>query len=74
MKNEIAVNKLIGYIEKILCYTKDMQYNQFIQSDLVIEACVFNLSQIDELTHKIDENYKKMHTLIPWRELYGLRN
>lgn len=74
MKNEIAVNKLIGYIEKIQCYTKDMQYNQFIQSDLVIEACVFNLSQIGELSHKIDENYKKMHTRIPWRELYGLRN
>ena len=41
---------------------------------MLIEACVFNLSQLGELANKIDEEYEKAHSDIPWRQIYGLRN
>lgn len=74
MKNKIIVGKIIKYISKVLEYTKDTTYDVFINNSILVEACVFNLSQIGELAHKIDENFEKNHSSIPWRVMYGLRN
>ena len=41
---------------------------------MVVEACVFNLSQMGELANKANAAYTQAHTEIPWRYLYGLRN
>lgn len=74
MKNEQIVKKLIQYIDKILLYTKSMSYEDFLNNSMVLEACVFNLSQMGELVKKIDKNYEKENDHIPWRQIYGLRN
>lgn len=67
MKNEII-------IQKILSYTEGMTYKDFICNDLVIEACVFNLSQIGELSNKLDNGFQERNSAISWKQLYGLRN
>ena len=41
---------------------------------MLVEACVFNLSQIGELVKNVDDEYKKEQLGIPWHQLYGLRN
>lgn len=74
MKSEIIIQKIVGYVEKILTYTKGMEYKDFICKDLVIEACVFNLSQLGELSNKLDDDFQKANSEIPWKQLYGLRN
>lgn len=74
MKNEIMIQKMVGYLEKIQTYTGRMEYKDFICNDLVIEACVFNLSQLGELSNKLDDDFQKANSEIPWRQLYGLRN
>lgn len=74
MKNEQIVKKLIQYIDKILLYTKSMSYEDLLNNSMVLEACVFNLSQMGELVKKIDKNYEKENDHIPWRQIYGLRN
>lgn len=74
MRNEVIIQKIVSYVEKILRYTAGMEYKDFICNDLVIEACVFNLSQLGELSNKLDENLKKESPEIPWKQLYGLRN
>ena len=40
----------------------------------MVDACVFNLSQLGELTVKLDKDFTLMHTDIPWNEMRGLRN
>lgn len=60
--------------KKNLTYTKEMEYKDFICNDLVIEACVFNLSQLGELSNKLDDAFQKANSEISWRQLYGLRN
>ena len=74
MKNKIIVEKILKYISKVLDYTEKTQYNDFINNSILVEACVFNLSQIGELSNKIDKEFEKNNPSIPWRVMYGLRN
>ncbi len=74
MKNKVIIEKILKYITKILEYTKDSEYDGFIQNSILVEACVFNLSQIGELANKIDKEFEESNSSIPWRVLYGLRN
>lgn len=74
MKNKIIVEKILKYISKILEYTKDTKYDAFISNSILVEACVFNLSQIGELANKIDKEFEESNPSIPWRVMYGLRN
>ena len=74
MKYKIIVEKILKYISKILEYTKDADYDAFINNSILVEACVFNLSQVDELANKIDKEFEKSNPSIPWRVMYRLRN
>ncbi len=74
MKNKIIVEKIIKYISKVMNYSKDVNYEDFINNSILVEACVFNLSQIGELANKIDKEFEENNPSIPWRVMYGLRN
>ena len=74
MKNEIVLGKMIAYGEKITAYCKTETYDTFSKNTMLIEACVFNLSQIGELARKLDESFTAAHMDIPWSQLRGLRN
>ena len=74
MKNKIIIEKIIKYTSKILDYTNDTDYSKFESNSILVEACVFNLSQIGELANKIDEDFAGNNPEIPWRNMYGLRN
>jgi len=75
MNNKIIVKKIITYATKVLAYCEGIKgKNAFVSNLIVVEACVFNLSQIGELTSRLDETFMEKHPDIPWRALYGLRN
>lgn len=74
MRNNIIIEKLITYTEKILGYCDGSNYATFSTDSKLVEACVFNLSQMGELANRIDDAFAAEHPEIPWRYLYGLRN
>ena len=74
MRNDVIIGKLISYSEKVLSYCKGQSYDDFIGDSKLVEACVFNLSQIGELANRLDSEFTATHTEIPWKQLYGLRN
>lgn len=74
MKNKVIIEKIIKYTDKIIDYTKNCTYESFFGNTILVEACVFNLSQIGELANKLDDEFEKANNHIPWRVLYGLRN
>ncbi len=45
-----------------------------MENSMLVEACVFNLSQIGELCHGVSEQFMEAYPDIPWHEMYGLRN
>lgn len=47
---------------------------KFINNSMMVEACVFNLSQIGELVNKLDKEYVSKHLEIPWFKMRELRN
>jgi uncharacterized protein with HEPN domain len=73
-KNTQIVRKIIGHAEKILSYCQGVGKNGFISDSKLVEACVFNLLQIGELTRLLDAGYTMAHTDIPWHKMRGLRN
>ena len=74
MRNDVVVEKMIQLIEKLEKYCDDVTYDEFVNNEMLTEACIFNISQLGELTRKIDAEYEEAHPQIPWRQLYGLRN
>ena len=74
MKNEVIVCKLLTYTDKILAYCDGLDYDSFIADTKLVEACVFNLSQMGELANRVDDEFAEAHPDIPWRYIYGLRN
>lgn len=74
MRNDLIVEKILLLIERIEGFCKSVDYENFSNNDMLIDACVFNLSQIGEQVNKIDEDFEMAHPEIPWRQVYGLRN
>lgn len=74
MKNEQVCNKMLTYIDKIMNYCNNENYNTFISNDMLVEACVFNLSQLGELVGELDKEFREQHSNVPWKQIYGLRN
>ena len=61
-------------MSKVLGYCDVYDYDGFVADSKLVEACVFNLSQLGELCRAADEDYKTAHPELPWHEMYGLRN
>ncbi len=74
MRDKATVEKILNYIDKITKYTEDKNYETFIGNSVLVEACVFNLSQIGELANKISPEFEERYKTVPWRTMYGLRN
>ena len=74
MRNELIVEKILGYCEKLIRYCQGYSYETFSKDIKLVEACVFNLSQLGELCHAVDDDFAAAHPNIPWAEMYGLRN
>lgn len=74
MRDKIIVDKMLRYANKVCEYCKGVSYEDFRVNDMLIEACVFNLGQIGELTTKLGEAFKKENTQVAWAQIYGLRN
>lgn len=49
MRNEIVVQKMADYVRKVLDYCHGYDYATFSADSKLVEACVFNLSQLGEL-------------------------
>lgn len=65
MKNQTIIQKIINYIDSILKYINDIDYAEFRNNSMMVEACVFNLSQIGELVNKLDKEHLSKHHDIP---------
>ena len=74
MRNSVIIQKLYQYTLKLMDYCDGYTYDSFTADIKLVEACVFNLSQMGELCHIADQEFTKNHHEIPWAQIYGLRN
>ena len=74
MKNQSIIQKIINYIDIVLKYTNNISYDEFKKNSMLVEACVFNLSQIGELVNRLDAEYMTKYPDVTWFKMRGLRN
>jgi uncharacterized protein with HEPN domain len=73
-RNNEIVKKLIKHIRNIQTYCQGKTQEDFAIDSQLTEACVFNLSQMGELTNRIDDDFAALHPTVPWNKIYALRN
>jgi len=71
-----AIKRIVAHIENILDYVKSIQsLEDFTHNQLVVDAVVFNLAQIGEISkNRISLILKETQVDVPWHEMYGFRN
>lgn len=74
MRDKIIIDKMLRYTDKICAYCEGMSYEEFRANDMLVEACVFNLGQIGELTARLGQSFKQENAQVAWAQIYGLRN
>ncbi len=61
-------------IDRVLIYTKDLDYKNFVNNDQLIDAVLFRLIQITENIKKLSLEYKENNPNISWNKIVGFRN
>ena len=60
------IDKIIKHIDSVIGYCSDCSsLDDFQNNSMLVEACVFNLTQIGELVTKISEETKNLNKDIP---------
>lgn len=73
-KQEIFLKHILDEIDFITKQTKDINYNDLLENELLKRAIVRSLEIIGEAVKKLDEKYKKEHDGIEWKKIAGLRD
>lgn len=75
-KNVLVLEKMLQHIQSIQIYCSGCGSRPEFEADSMrVEATVFNLMQLGELAKEsLDDATKEQLSLIPWHQIYGLRN
>ncbi|MDX1616979.1 MAG: DUF86 domain-containing protein [Candidatus Promineifilaceae bacterium] len=68
------ISDMIGFAEKVLTYTEEMDQAAFIADSLTYDATLRNLELIGEAATRIPEDVREAHSEIPWRKVIATRN
>lgn len=72
--NLIYIYLIRDCIDKINNYVKGMNQEEFLQSEMVQDAVIRNFEIIGEVTKKIDSMFKEKYSIVPWRQIAGMRD
>ena len=72
--HQILASHILGEINRIEEYTKDMSQQQFLNNFLVQDAVIRNIAVIAEASKKVDIDVKNTFPEIPWRKIIAMRN
>lgn len=70
----VLLEKIKVYATQAIQFRGNMDFKEFSNDPKTISACVFNLSQIGELVSRLDIEFVKANSQIPWRKIKGMRN
>lgn len=71
---ELILKDIVDSGDKILRYTNNMTYGEFINNDLTIDAVIRNFEIIGEAANRLTEDFKDKNSEIDWHRIRGFRN
>ena len=72
--NAYYIQKIRKDLEFIVIHMRNVDLEELNANELLLDSMLFRMIQISENAKKLSEDYKKIHSIIPWNALYGLRN
>jgi uncharacterized protein with HEPN domain len=70
----ILFEDIIESINKIENYTKDISFEDFAQSPIIVDAGVRNIEIIGEASKNVPAEIQNKFKDIPWQKIKGIRN
>lgn len=71
---DLLITDIIITASKILKYTKDLTYEEFIKDRLTVDAVLRNFDIITEAQRSLPEDFKALHSEINWHQIGEFRN
>lgn len=72
--DEYYIQKVIENIDAIISYTKNIDYEDYVNDPKIIDATMFRLIQMVENINHISKEYRLNKTNIKWGQIIGFRN
>lgn len=70
----LLVEDIIESGKKILQYTKDLSFDEFINDSKTVDAVIRNFEIIGEAANRLPEEFKDQYSSIDWHRIRGFRN
>lgn len=71
---ELLVKDILDSAGKILSYTDQMTFDEFLCDGKTIDAVIRNFEIIGEAANRLPEEFKDAYTNIDWHKIRGFRN
>jgi len=71
---QLLVEDILQSSGKILEYTQDMTYEQFLNDNKTVDAVIRNFEIIGEAANRLPDDFKDIHPDIDWHKIRGFRN
>lgn len=63
-----------GAMEKIARYCAGLDFEQFRNNELVVDAVVRNIEVLGEAAKKVPLSVQQLYPQLPWSQMYRMRN
>ena len=70
----LLLEDMLDASQKIMRYTKDLGYEEFLSDDKTVDAVVRNFEIIGEAANRVDQKLKDDRPEIEWTRIRGFRN
>lgn len=70
----LYLTDIINSVDRIKDYTRNMNYDDFVEDRKTYDAVIHNLQIIGEATKQVPEIIRQNYPDIPWRQVAGLRD
>jgi uncharacterized protein with HEPN domain len=70
----LLIEDIIESGNKILLYTQDLDFNNFISDGKTVDAVIRNFEIIGEAANRLPEDFKDNYPEIDWYRIRGFRN
>jgi uncharacterized protein with HEPN domain len=75
MKDDLVyIEHIQSSIDSILRYAEDLDYDSFIEKQIVQDAIVRQLEIIGEVTKRVSIEFRNSNPQIPWKVMAGMRD
>lgn len=73
-ESKLYLDDILESVEKIEGYTRDMSFEEFKKTPIVVDAVIRNLEIIGEAVKRLPFDVKRKHSEVEWKKIAGVRD